>query len=231
MAVVEGKRFSQMLASRKTFAENTRLAKITCLSCNPVKNSVPSVATNKKCETNPIYSVFRPKTTMMMKNEPNSNPICDKTPYFLASGTVGGCLAPTPVVVVFCLTVERRATLFKKIPNEPNLLNAKMNLNPVKTMNYMENGAFSPPKNEPNLKNPQINEKVLLFTPLFSKKQNFSTKRILLFTTFRPEKMRNEPNLKNTKINVSSFITKCYENIWLSGPRKNEPNLLDTHFS
>ena len=37
MTVVEGKWFSQMLASRKTFAENTRPAKITYLSCHPVK--------------------------------------------------------------------------------------------------------------------------------------------------------------------------------------------------
>jgi len=29
----------------------------------------------KICKTNPIYPLFRPKTTMMIKNEPNSNPI------------------------------------------------------------------------------------------------------------------------------------------------------------
>jgi len=65
--------------------------------------------------------------------------------------------------------------------NEPNLQNTQMNLNPVKTKDYMKNDAFSHRKNEPNLrqtnpiyKTPKKYEKVKLFTPLFSKKQNFS---------------------------------------------------------
>ena len=35
--------------------------------------------------------------------------------------------------------------------------------------------------------------------------------------------MQNKPNLLNTQINVSSFITKDYENVHLLGRRKNKP--------
>ena len=36
--------------------------------------------------------------------------------------------------------------------------------------------------------------------------------------------MQNKPNLLNAQINVSSFITKDYENGHLLGRRKNKPN-------
>ena len=36
--------------------------------------------------------------------------------------------------------------------------------------------------------------------------------------------MQNKPNLLNAQINVSSFITKDYENARLLGRRKNKPN-------
>ena len=36
--------------------------------------------------------------------------------------------------------------------------------------------------------------------------------------------MQNKPNLLNAQINVSSFITKDYENVHLLGRRKNKPN-------
>jgi len=36
--------------------------------------------------------------------------------------------------------------------------------------------------------------------------------------------MQNKPNLLNAQMNVSSFITKDYENVHLRGRRKNKPN-------
>jgi len=37
----------------------------------PIRSTLHAIS----CKTNPIYPVFRPKTTFMKKNEPNSNPI------------------------------------------------------------------------------------------------------------------------------------------------------------
>ncbi len=36
--------------------------------------------------------------------------------------------------------------------------------------------------------------------------------------------MQNKPNLLNAQINISSFITKDYENAHLLGREKNKPN-------
>jgi len=59
----------------------------------------------------------------------------------------------------------------------------------------------------------------------FMRRRDFSTKRILLFTTFRPKNMRNEPNLKNAKINITAVLSKAYMKNGVFAPTKNEPNL------
>ncbi len=100
-------------------------------------------------------------------------------------------------------------------------------------------------KNEPNLQtmNPFTHLLIYSFTHLiyaiskyyflqlfttflrrFMRRWDFSTKKVQLFTTFRPKKMRNEPNLKNTKINITAVLTKDYMKNDAFSPRKNEPN-------
>jgi len=89
--------------------------------------------------------------------------------------------------------------------NEPNLLDTQMNLTPVKTKNYENNQPPTPRKNEPNLRKTN---------PIYAKTN-------LLQQIMK--NMQNEPNLLGTKINVSSFITKYYENKCPSGRWQNEP--------
>jgi len=57
----------------------------------------------------------------------------------------------------------------------------------------------------------------------FMRRWDFSTKRKLLFTTFRPKNMRNEPNLKNTQINITAVPTKAYMKNDCLTPTQNEP--------
>jgi len=52
---------------------------------------------------------------------------------------------------------------------------------------------------------------------------DFSTKKVQLFTTFRPKNMQNEPNLKNTKINITAVSTKAYMKNDVFTPTQNEP--------
>jgi len=88
--------------------------------------------------------------------------------------------------------------------NEPNLKNTQINITAVPTKAYMKNDVFAPTQNEPKT------------NPI----SNFP----LRFNQFM-KNMQNEPNFKNTQINLSSFITKYYEDKCLSERRKNEPNL------
>jgi len=53
---------------------------------------------------------------------------------------------------------------------------------------------------------------------------DFSTKKVQLFTTFRPKNMQNEPNLKNTQINITAVPTKAYVKNDVFTPTQNEPN-------
>jgi len=113
---------------------------------------------SKICKTNPIYSVFRPKTMIMIKNEPNSNPIPTNRllswPAVRFLSTYSGqtlrkkCCASSSLRPKQQNFSGPRATL-KKMRNEPNFKNTKMNITPVKTKNYEKNRAFARRQNEP----------------------------------------------------------------------------------
>jgi len=161
---------------RNLFREKLKMRtpKLTKIPVYPVilskyisESSVPSVATNKKCKTNPIYSLFSPKTTIVIKNEPNlckTNPIQTNRllswPAVRMLSTYSGqalrkkCCASSslrPILGVPRTTAYRLQATNKKMRNEPNLKNTKININPVKIKSYIKNGVFAPRKNEPNL--------------------------------------------------------------------------------
>jgi len=54
-------------------------------------------------------------------------------------------------------TAYRLQAANKKMQNEPNLKNTKMNLNPFKTKKYEKNQAFARRQNEPNLRQNEPN--------------------------------------------------------------------------
>jgi len=120
------------------------------------KHHTVSKPRTKKCETNPILQK-PPKNTQKTGKAPKSTcaePV--EVQLFTTFHASTEYLFRAKSIETRATNTERRATKYdqqmKKMQNEPNLKNTKINLNPVKTKNYMKNDAFSPPKNEPNLR-------------------------------------------------------------------------------
>jgi hypothetical protein len=53
---------------------------------------------------------------------------------------------------------------------------------------------------------------------------HFTTNNEPQTTNHKPRIMQNEPNFQKSQMNVSSLITKDYENKWQRRVRKNKPN-------
>jgi len=176
-------------------------------------------ATNKKCETNPICPVFRPKTMITIKNEPNSNPIYAEFAVDMLSW---------PAVRMLSTYSGQR---LRKTVCSSSSLRPKQQTFSQSRKNEPKTNPIYPDSNPICEKNTKIyalskyNFLQLFTTALrrFMRRWDFSTKRILLFTTFQPKNMPNEPNLKNTKINITAVPTKAYMKNGVFTPTQNEP--------
>ena len=191
-------------------------------------SSIKYPESRKKCKTNPIYTVFRPKTTIMKKNEPNStSPELACTEYHRS---VEGFCKTNPIQTQFIN--EQRTMNNELFSNEPNLQTPQINLNFVKTKDYMKNYAFALPKNEPNLRktNPILSKglSIVRFEQNMQNEPNLQGDQVPHFyneqRTINNQQISNEPNLKNTKINLTSLYKMIYAIFRPSAHRKNEPN-------
>jgi len=95
------------------------------------------------CQTNPIYVIFRPKTTIMIKNEPNRTQFSSAILFLYPIG----CSLDVKYLGVLCALGGYE----QKISNEPNFKITKINLTLVEEMNYEKIHLFSRWQNEPNL--------------------------------------------------------------------------------
>ena len=90
--------------------------------------------------------------------------------------------------------------------NEPNLPNAKINLNYYIKRNYGQKCLGEQRENEP---------KRTQFLPAEPRRG-----KINHFEQF----MQNKPNLRNDKMNINLYSRKDYRNLYLCGDLKNKPN-------
>jgi len=208
---------------------------------------VGGIRSLKICETNPIYALFSPKTTIMIKNEPNSNPIYTKFAPAMLSwpavrmlSTYSGqalrkkCCASSSLRPKQQNFSGPRATL-KNMRNEPNFKNTKMNLTPAKRMSYVNFHPHGHRKNEPNLckTNPISNFRleeqftliyeifILIFTKFYTNSPQIWALSTLISdenTIFHPLHRKNEPNT-NPISNFPLRFNQFMKNM------QNEPNL------
>jgi len=122
--------------------------------------------------SNPIYAVFRPKTTITMKNEPNLNSIKAKFAINMLSWPAvriifsAACKAGATYVVLNhppAKTAYRFPSSNNKLSNEPNFKNRQINVNDVPGKDYMKNDASAHRKNEPN--SIPICQNIICFAP------------------------------------------------------------------
>jgi len=102
--------------------------------------------------------------------------------------------------------------------NKPNLLDAKMNVNSLVTMNYKNFIPLAGQKNKPN-SNP-IAERVKLMQSLY-------LQRIIKKNAakgYEKTKPKQTQFLKRPKMNVNIYYTKVYNNVTAFRPKKTNPN-------
>jgi len=90
-------------------------------------------------KTNPIYAQFAPA----MLSRPAVRMLSTYSSQRLRNTAGSSFRLPAKTAYIF-------PAANKNMQNEPNLKNTKMNLSPVKTMNYENKLTCTPRKNEPN---------------------------------------------------------------------------------
>jgi len=224
MAVDEGKWFSKMLASRKTFAEYTKLNKrplypviLSKILCKSASISRLCGMENMLNEPNLVLSEvewIKPNHLLInsiMSNEPNFDQRTSSIKY--PESRIDQKMSNEPNLPggqVAHLINEKRTKNHKQLSNEPNLCQKTIFFSLRQCRRLLSThhcggclipycgGHYKKMQNEPN------------YHPI---------------NHFINEQLSNEPNFKNRQMNVNSLSKIGYVNFYSLDRRKNEPNL------